>query len=1393
MNLPADDEFADGERASQDAVRHLFGTQFIVRVPDVPPDRGADGSIEIRRFASGYAPRATGRRAWFQLKHVTLPNRLDDGSVSDPIDTKNINYLRNYACPFYLLFIRTTGEVRFRWWRDIVAELNRGGPGWQSQQTVTVRFSRTVDVAVLEEIATEIDVFTEQAAQLLDGPQFARDVQAHRAQRLLEPQPLFVGRLEALDALERCMTRGSVVPVVGAPGVGKRELVRHCLSSPARLQRLELTIGSPLALLVLDAGRHIGPRVLRALAFALGVHKVRDLDVDDVSTRARNRALLLNQDWPGRAQGQHVVAVIEGAHGCLEDPEERQNLDEFLSSAPFRGGCALVVSRWGEVPDGRGTRNRRPEVKVDPLSPSEASALLDGLGVGRDIGEAAVKAICDLPEALLPGLVRLGASMFEVGVAEGRFAARSEHLVDQLLEAAVRNVRDTLAGLGLHGASNFDATASPLVTLFAMCVLGSQVISETDIRTAGLLAPPISRLRQVGWVRTEGEQYRLTALGWRCLRGEFERLVRREAPATSTVENVAHAVGCLIVNVSRRTAEPAFDEFAGVLEEAIAWTRESGMGSTKLEAVLLKTLVPYSIDDAFFPASAAEIGILHDKAFGEQLGDLTTASAELTLAIRSDTQVDEFMSRLKAAVDAAARAPLLLSVHVRALDVGAFLGQRRFPLHQKILGMRRDLLHRLSALTEQEAEDVGILKWSASWVLNTATLAVEMGEFKLAREAVVAGRIAVDRLPDPKSSYGAADRCWLESRLAQIESRVQTDGPARLRKLRDALESAFGVLAWVPPERQWVGFALRAAKRLSEEIQDDDEREGILAETRQRLVSVLGQPVTWPLWSQAHAAALARDVAAQVGDPVRRLHVVQKALELFEPSAAEALSLARLGDDRPLLVLARSYALAAACCRDIGDTGLAEEYVQDAIRITKGVLDVAPTVGAWRLNIRLVAQQTTPAPETVWRADAGGGMEFRMTPDLRGSIKAAREWLSSVSSWHKEEGQLALSCLKREWLEQGSLELWAARTQDPNEPWDRLAHSAKQNVLIRKYRQRRRELDAVGRKAGPFVDLYVARMRNEAQLQRLLAVYGTHAVDEKPVLGHLDAAKELWPNNHTLWAAEAEYYRYVWNYPAAITTFRRVVAAVSRARDRREAARDLIEVLLTAAMHCRQLTVDGIVTGSSDLVAEARVLLRGLVGFRHISHEIAVLRDRADLEAGVPIDWPAVDAAFAKVIGDVDAYPTTVVDNLEELRARHADPPERVADLVLDEYTNSEVMRGVGSLYLRRAEIGASSDPAGDCRKALAAFSACRVLESAWSGRGKESPTTSYQRGRAILAAAHYAGSATPFSVDLEGKRSLVHLAEALFQRATALSVGFFHEDAKRRRDDAVRLQRSLG
>lgn len=1394
-NLPQVASAHRGEWASERAFREHFEPRFLCPKA-LARDYGADGHIERMRPLPGSSNRlATGQVAWFQLKHTSHSYRPEDRPVTYSIPTKNINYLGAYPCSFYLLFVVSTGALFFRWCRAIREELDRDRADWNTKTDVSVRFSRIVDEALLQEIEAEIGFHAEQTALLFDGPGFIRFARPEAIRRLFQPEPIFLGRQEALDTLARRIARGVIVPILGPSGAGKSELVRQLFSNPLVVQDIVNRLGGPIALLVVDVAGRLQPRFLRALDYSLGTHKLQDAaDADDSSLLLRSRARLLASDWPLRVQGQHSVVVIEGAHSCMTPPE-RADLEDFLASEPLRTGCALVVGQWGDIPAGRGSRSIEAAISVAALEPEAAAGLFRALSIDTGVSADTIAAIRDLPELLLPGVIRRGSALFKTNLGESLPSATSQDLIDCLINATDQVARQTLSGLGLNPLDESSIGPTALHALLAMSVLGQQTFIDEDLHSASLSATAVSNLGDVGWVTVDGGAYRLTGFGYRSLRRELCRLLRTQTSAVALEAVVAEHLNRLLDVVVRRTREEDFDAIAQSIENAVVWARDAGIGGSRLEAILLQALLPYVVDDRFFPVSSDAASTLADSlAAGGLAASLAGAASDLTLAIRSNVPAREFLKRCHAAVDVAAAAPSLLAVHLKALDVGLFLAQRRYNQNRELLSVRRLLLARLVMLNGGEAADVALLKWSASWILNSAVLAISIGEMSEGRELTTSAALAVDRLPEPRTAYGLNDRQRLEYRLLKLQSLLSASSAERVPFLSRALEIALAALAQSPSHPYWVRRSFQAARRLSGEMRTDADRDEVVESTLRHLVGIFGVREKWSLGLRSQATAFLRNVAALNGDPTRRLEQTLQAIEILEPALVEANDLAQFGDAQPLLVLARTYAYAAACCNASDNPDGAGAFLARASKLSRSIVRSAPSAEAWELCLRLTDQKEFLLPKTAWHTEGVGSRGIAIGPQLRADITAAHKWLEGVQFWNESEGRLALWCQKRECQRQGSLERWAAQVQESSDPWETLNSARKREALSHRHAKRQAELDAIERKSGPFLDLYLERMRSEAECQRLLAVYGDHLFDMGAVLRHLEAARCIWPDDQTLLVEEGRCHRYTWNYGRAIMALRRVVKSVPDSLKRHEAAADLAEVLLAATTHCDAVSLDdGTTLDRLDLANEAAGLLSDLTGFRHVSRWVGVLRDRADLELGVALDWRAIDEAFEVVVGGVGAYAATVVSHLDELRGHDADNPEHVAGLVLNHFTEASVLRGLGSLYLRRVELGASPDPRRDCGRAYAAFHACEILEVAFSGSGKASATSSYQRGRTIMAATRATGSAIPFEADLEGKRSLVHLAETLFSRTVALTVGMFHAEAKRRQSEASILRRTPG
>ena len=190
--------------------------------------------------------------------------------------------------------------------------------------------------------------------------------------------------------------------------------------------------------------------------------------------------------------------------------------------------------------------------------------------------------------------------------------------------------------------------------------------------------------------------------------------------------------------------------------------------------------------------------------------------------------------------------------------------------------------------------------------------------------------------------------------------------------------------------------------------------------------------------------------------------------------------------------------------------------------------------------------------------------------------------------------------------------------------------------------------------------------------------------------------------------------------------------------------------------------------------------------------DVAMLRDNIALELDQAIEWARVDAAYSRIVGGVNLYVPTVLKNLATLQEEEARLAEHIADVALQDFTNPEAIRRMGSLYLRRADKMKAESSIADCQKAYAAFDACRICEQAFLVSQRESATTSFQRARAILLAATISQDPNPFPAYLSGKQSLLHLGESLFQRAVSLSVGDFYKEARRKASEAARLRTIL-
>jgi hypothetical protein len=120
--------------------------RFILRGED-GDDKGVDKTLEILEGSS-----ATNIRAQVQVKSTDADDFNNDGSLSFPIETANLNHLLNGTSGLYVLWIDPKKQLRYAWARDEATRLHREKPTWEDQETITIRFQKLLDQAAWDEI-----------------------------------------------------------------------------------------------------------------------------------------------------------------------------------------------------------------------------------------------------------------------------------------------------------------------------------------------------------------------------------------------------------------------------------------------------------------------------------------------------------------------------------------------------------------------------------------------------------------------------------------------------------------------------------------------------------------------------------------------------------------------------------------------------------------------------------------------------------------------------------------------------------------------------------------------------------------------------------------------------------------------------------------------------------------------------------------------------------------------------------------------------------------------------------------------------------------------------------------------------------------------------------------
>lgn len=155
-NLPKVNPNEDLETISNNHFRPLLPVnKFEIRSETVR-DKGIDFHIELKKEQSTGNSVYTNFRFAMQLKATESIEPNTDGSFSIQIYSSNINYLLNNGMPaFYVFYHKPSHEFYYENVNNFATELQKKDIDWDKKEKHSLRFTKILDTAAIEEIYHE--------------------------------------------------------------------------------------------------------------------------------------------------------------------------------------------------------------------------------------------------------------------------------------------------------------------------------------------------------------------------------------------------------------------------------------------------------------------------------------------------------------------------------------------------------------------------------------------------------------------------------------------------------------------------------------------------------------------------------------------------------------------------------------------------------------------------------------------------------------------------------------------------------------------------------------------------------------------------------------------------------------------------------------------------------------------------------------------------------------------------------------------------------------------------------------------------------------------------------------------------------------------------------------
>nr|BFD96355.1 hypothetical protein KitaXyl93_77150 [Kitasatospora sp. Xyl93] len=1247
---------------------------------------------------------------------------------------------------------------------------------------------------------------------------------------------IFVGRTAELQRAHSIASPGRIISVVGPEHTGKSAFIDRLITD----QEFHRVLGDnrPWALLDLAIPGKSSPfPVSRELARKLDANLFQEEYDEDAGTKEHVIKRLLS-NLQGATRGYDIVTVIDCARFGKDPVDLEEDLDEVLSNIAFRRSVVLLASETHLRADGGQQLRRLPPVGLGPLTPEEATELL-AAALDENQVRSDARQIIDLANDSLvrrPGILLTGVDQYASLQVSPHNAEPTEVAV-ALLDACHLTITEVFkeAGCRLVDDSGTPGAMAPLIVWATTVGLR---LPQDVLSASGVDPVAIQRLTAHGvlleWPSSTGvplyELSRATkkALLNMTLVALGVDKARRLKPAEAIALGPAAHDPDLMDSALKESALVLFDATRSYFEDeeddehraALIYAAESTAGWVRARA---ENLLPQLCQAAGHVANTLDMEALilpvELTRYEEELGQETAAGpdssrssnsyaalysavSQLNVRMREPLTARakaQFVEACEQAVEALCNsAPGIPSQMLRSIDNALYFGGRRYRCDADMLRVRAGAAEALSEDARQIAKGrVSRLAGTISWLLNIVELQLSGQQLSEARSGIGLSHDLLGLLPEPNTPGGEATQLGLHMRIARARARTADNETERLEALTQALNCGATALercAPTPGLRQlWTRRFIEAAKHYALELRTDDERSAVVDLVMEALCGLNGPVPAWGLSVRLAVTRFLRAVHRHQADPALRLEGANAAMGLLLPYA-EALSQTEGGAPDGLLELARSAKFKAWALEENERLREAVAEARNAERYALLVVESAPSASAYRVWLECLRYRE--------QIEAGDPEDPAVRAGVRRAVDRAAKWLATQEARTEQHAQLARLCIVEEWRLRGGSLLRAAVEANNGNPNIRL------DVLTRVYAYRVRTLGGHEKRYGPTIGTALLRYDLEREYQRLLVVNRPGSgrtgrrVNNHAAWDVLDQAERLWPHSTEIQLARAGLHRYTWEYSKAATLLESVIRSTHSGQKRRQAQIDTADLLLRYVRWESPTPSER----TAALERAAAHLIEPLT-HRFQSERVAVLHERVRLEAGALVDQQRIDTAFEELIG-LD-YSTSIGRYLHRRRYAPTEPtaqdwgrelddtPQELTQLLYDNFTDIDLINGLGQLYLRQSELwGVEGEPDRQHEATVAAqrafdcFDACRVLLDARDR--KEDLVNCFQRAEAIWRVCQLAGTANPLPWKPENKPSWLKLAVDLFQSAAGRSVGTFHLVCVDRIGKAQRLLNQL-